>query len=38
VGGTSKSSLDFEALKDKTRNACLKVLYNALEVGAECGE
>ncbi|PWN41856.1 transcription elongation factor [Ceraceosorus guamensis] len=35
AGKTSKASLDFQKLGDKTRNACLKLLYDALEIGSD---
>ncbi|CDS01111.1 hypothetical protein [Sporisorium scitamineum] len=31
----SNTKIDFEILNDKVRNACLKLLYNSLEIGKE---
>lgn len=32
---TSSTKIDFEILNDKVRNACLKLLYQSLEIGKE---
>lgn len=37
-GTTSVAKLDFEVLRDKTRNACLRVIFTALELDAVLGE
>ncbi|CBQ70927.1 related to transcription elongation factor TFIIS [Sporisorium reilianum SRZ2] len=34
-GASSNTKIDFEILNDKVRNACLKLLYNSLEIGKD---